>query len=102
MEITLIFPHQLFENHPGIRAKRSIALIADGLILGGDPQWPLIIHPRKRQLHSQSMKAYQERLKADGHQVILLEPKDGENTSDLLIQLIESGYQIIRRTQNVS
>ena len=94
MEITLIFPHQLFENHPGIRAKRSIALIADGLILGGDPQWPLIIHPRKRQLHSQSMKAYQERLKADGHQVILLEPKDGENTSDLLIQLIESGYQI--------
>jgi deoxyribodipyrimidine photolyase-related protein len=38
MEITLVFPHQLFEHHPGIQAHRSVALIADGLILGGDPK----------------------------------------------------------------
>ena len=93
MEITLVFPHHLFEHHPGIHANRSIALIADGLILGGDPQWPLTIHPRKRQLHQQSMLAYQKRLESQGHRLITLTPNAQQQTSDLLGELIDSGYQ---------
>ena len=93
MEVTLVFPHQLFEHHPGICANRSIALIADGLILGGDPQWPLTIHPRKQQLHQQSMLAYKKRLESKGHSVFTLTPNEQQQTSDLLNQLIDSGYQ---------
>ena len=93
MDITLVFPHQLFEHHPGIQANRSIALMADGLILGGDPQWPLTIHPRKFELHQQSMLAYKKRLESKGHSVITLTPNAQQQTSDLLIQLIDSGYQ---------
>ena len=93
MEVTLVFPHQLFEHHPRIRANRSIALIADGLILGGDPQWPLTIHPRKQQLHQQSMLAYKKRLESKGHSVFTLTPNEQQQTSDLLNQLIDSGYQ---------
>ena len=93
MEITLVFPHQLFEHHPGIQANRSIALIAEGLILGGDPQWPLTIHPRKFELHQQSMLAYKKRLESKGHSVLTLTPNAQQQTSDLLIQLIDSGYQ---------
>ncbi len=93
MDITLVFPHQLFEQHPGIQANRSIALIADGLILGGDPQWPLTIHPRKLQLHQQSMLAYQHHLESKGHSVLALTPNEHQQTSDLLNQLIDSGYQ---------
>ena len=93
MDITLVFPHQLFEHHPGIQANRSIALMADGLILGGDPQWPLTIHPRKFELHQQSMLAYKKRLESKGHSVLTLTPNAQQQTSDLLIQLIDSGYQ---------
>ena len=93
MEITLVFPHQLFEHHPGIQADRSVALIADGLILGGDPEWPLTIHPRKLQLHQQSMLAYKKQLESKGHNVLTLTPNKQQQTSDLLNQLIGSGYQ---------
>lgn len=93
MDITLVFPHQLFEHHPGIQANRSIALMADGLILGGDPQWPLTIHPRKLELHQQSMLAYKKRLESKGHSVLTLTPNEQQQTSDLLNQLIDSGYQ---------
>ena len=93
MDITLVFPHQLFEHHPGIQANRSIALIADGLILGGDPHWPLTIHPRKLQLHQQSMLAYKKRLESKGHNVLTLTPNEKQQTSDLLKKLIDSGYQ---------
>ncbi len=93
MEITLVFPHQLFEHHPGIQTNRSIALIADGLILGGDPEWPLTIHPRKLQLHQQSMLAYKKQLESKGHNVLTLTPNKQQQTSDLLNQLIGSGYQ---------
>ena len=93
MEITLVFPHQLFEHHPGIQTNRSIALIADGLILGGDPEWPLTIHPRKLQLHQQSMLAYKKQLESKGHNVLTLTPNEKQQTSDLLKKLIDSGYQ---------
>lgn len=93
MDITLVFPHQLFEHHPGIQANRSIALMADGLILGGDPQWPLTIHPRKFELHQQSMLAYKKLLESKGHSVLTLTPNAQQQTSDLLNQLIDSGYQ---------
>ena len=93
MDITLVFPHQLFEHHPGIQANRSVALIADGLILGGDPEWPLTIHPRKLQLHQQSMLAYKKQLESKGHNVLTLTPNKQQQTSDLLNQLIGSGYQ---------
>ncbi len=93
MEITLVFPHQLFEHHPGVRAERTIALCADGLILGGDPLWPLSIHPRKQRFHLQSMKAYQKRLEDDGYNVIKVVPKQGEKTTNLLERLIGTGYQ---------
>ena len=93
MDVTLVFPHQLFEHHPGICDNRPVALIADGLILGGDPLWPLTIHPRKHQLHQQSMQAYQKRLESKGHAVLRLVPNDNQQTSDLLNQLIDSGYR---------
>ena len=93
MEITLVFPHQLFEHHPGICDNRSIALIADALILGGDPQWPLTIHPRKLKLHQQTMLAYQKDLASKGFSVCILTPNQNQQTSDLLNQLIDSGYQ---------
>ena len=40
-ETTLIYPHQLFANHPAVRRGCEIRLIEDPLFFGNDPQtWP--------------------------------------------------------------
>ena len=39
------------------------------------------------------MQAYEKRLESKGHAVLRLVPNDNQQTSDLLNQLIDSGYQ---------
>jgi deoxyribodipyrimidine photolyase-related protein len=73
MEITLVFPHQLFCKHPAIRSGRDIWLIEDPLYLGSDPHWPLQMHVQKLVLHRASMKAYAAELEAAGHGVHYIE-----------------------------
>lgn len=69
MEITLIFPHQLFKNHPAVAQGREIQLIEDPLFFGNDPHWPAAMHCQKLMLHRASMKAYAAELEAAGHHV---------------------------------
>lgn len=69
---TLIFPHQLFENHPAIAKGRPIYLCEDPLIFGNDPNYPIAFHKQKLVLHRASMQAYAEELQSLGHRVILI------------------------------
>lgn len=69
---TLIFPHQLFENHPAIAKGRPIYLVEDPLIFGNDPNYPIAFHKQKLVLHRASMQAYAEELQALGHEVIVI------------------------------
>ena len=73
METTLIFPHQLFKNHPAVARGREIQLIEDPLFFGNDPHWPAAMHCQKLMLHRASMKAYAAELEADGHDVHYVE-----------------------------
>ncbi len=41
---TLIFPHQLFEDHPAIEKGRSIYLAEDPLFFGNDEHYPVAFH----------------------------------------------------------
>lgn len=72
LSITLIFPHQLFENHPAVEKGRSIYLIEDPLFFGNDPKYPVRFHKQKLVLHRASMQAYAEELRAHGHEVIVI------------------------------
>lgn len=47
MEITLIYPHQLFARHPAVAKNRPIHLIEDPLFFGNDPHWPTAMHAQK-------------------------------------------------------
>lgn len=61
----LIFPHQLFAEHPGFaEAPDRIILIEDPLFFG-DTQYPMAFHKQKLWLHRASMARYQARLEAD-------------------------------------
>ncbi len=55
MELTLIFPHQLFDPHPAIGAGREILLLEDPLFFGRDARWPLRLHRQKLVLHRDSL-----------------------------------------------
>ena len=76
MEVTLIYPHQLFAQHPAIAKGRSIHLIEEPLFFGTDVRWPAMMHRQKLMLHRASMKAYEAELMAQGHRVSYVEFSD--------------------------
>lgn len=69
---TLIFPHQLFENHPALAKGRPIYLAEDPLMFGNDPHHRVAFHKQKLVLHRASMQAYAEELRAHGYEVIVI------------------------------
>ena len=44
MDLSVVFPHQLFEHHPALQPGRAVALIEDPLLFGTDPRWPIQVH----------------------------------------------------------
>jgi len=59
--VTLIFPHQLFKDHPALNKSRVIYLIEDPLFFG-DENYPAKFHKQKLIFHRASMIAYKEYL----------------------------------------
>ncbi|MCU0342519.1 MAG: cryptochrome/photolyase family protein [Ignavibacterium sp.] len=71
-EATLIFPHQLFQQHPALDKSRQVFLIEDPLFFG-DVRYPLNFHKKKLIFHRASMKAYEDYLTDQGYDVIYLQ-----------------------------
>lgn len=77
--LLLIFPHQLFERHPGLASKpHRVALIEDSLFFG-DTAHPARFHQQKLWLHRATMKRYEQLLRKSGHAVDYVEHVQGEN-----------------------
>tara|TARA_Y100000817_G_scaffold294303_1_gene268084 strand:+ start:322 stop:1797 length:1476 start_codon:yes stop_codon:yes gene_type:complete len=79
MEYTLIYPNQLFLNHPGISRNRRSILIEDPLFFG-DNKYPVNYHKQKLVLHHMSMRRYLSTKLQDGYEIELV------NYSDLKIK----------------
>lgn len=89
MEITLIYPHQLFASHPGVSHQRTVYLIEDPLFFGNDLRWPCSMHRQKLLLHRLSMNAYARKLADDGLMVEQIKAADSlKTTSDQLLEKI--------------
>lgn len=67
--VTLIFPHQLFAEHPAIEEGRPVFLAEDPLFFGNDRHHPVAFHKQKLVLHRASMMAYADELREAGHDV---------------------------------
>lgn len=93
MELSLVFPHQLFEHHPAIGPGRAVALIEDPLLFGSDPEWPLQVHRQRLLLHRASMNAYAEGLQAKGFTVLRLLRGQAPSTTEILSGLLDQGYR---------
>ena len=93
MELTLIFPHQLFADHPCLKSGRSVALIEDPLFFGTDPQWPMQVHRQRVLLHRASMSAYADTLRERGHHVVQRHHHQASNTEGHLQSLVDQGFR---------
>ncbi len=93
MDITLIYPHQLFYEHPSVRKGRAVALIEDPLLFGTDPSSPMRIHRQRALLHRASMESYAEDLRGQGFEVIVQRHHLARQTSGHLSILWNKGYR---------
>lgn len=84
---TLVFPHQLFENHPAIRCEWPVFLLEEHLFF---QQYPF--HKQKLAFHRASMKFYQRHLESRGVTVIYIDAVDHKSdVRYLLPDLLQQG-----------
>jgi len=90
---TLIYPHQLYADHPGIAIDRLHVLIEDTLFFG-DPYHPAQFHKQKLMLHRASMKRYQhDILETEGFQTEYIDYQRAYQSLDGVFKwLMEEGY----------
>lgn len=68
MQAAIIFPHQLFEQHPALRGAAAVFLVEDPLLFSH-----YRFHRSKLILHRASMAVYADGLRRSGHKVHLVE-----------------------------
>ena len=93
MQITLIFPHQLFADHPALQPGRPVVLLEDPLLFGTDPRWPLRVHLQRLLLHRASITAYVKRLRDQGFEVRHRPHHLAATTAEHLQQLWQDGVR---------
>ena len=93
MEISLIYPHQLFADHPALQQGRPVALIEDPLFFGTDPRWPLRVHQQRLLLHRASMACFAAALQEKGWSVVQQRHDAAADTAGHLELLRQAGYR---------
>jgi deoxyribodipyrimidine photolyase-related protein len=89
--ITLIFPHQLFRQHPALSKERSIYLVEEHLFF---TQYNF--HRQKIRFHRASMQFYRHWLQQQGYQVVYVEAREARSDVRVLIpSLSAAGAQHI-------
>ncbi len=65
--ILLIFPHQLFAKHPGLKLDPDQVVFLEDSLFFGDARYPAQFHKQKLWLHRATMKRFADRLKDKGY-----------------------------------
>ena len=89
MEVTLVFPHQLFRFHPALAKGRPVFLIEDQLYFS-----QYRFHQQKLVLHRAALKQYQSYLQEQGYQTHYIENTDAD-LGKLFHRLKEEGFQSV-------
>lgn len=89
-EAALIYPHQLFEKHPALSARRMHFLIEDPLFFT-----QYAFHKQKLFFHRASMLTYQQWLEKKGYQTKYIGHNEITHSGDISNILHEQGYKKI-------
>ncbi|MEM6660629.1 MAG: cryptochrome/photolyase family protein [Pseudomonadota bacterium] len=92
----IIFPHQLFAEHPGLDEKPDRIVLVEDPLFFGDPQYPATFHKQKLWLHRATMAHYAERLKGEGWAVEIVKYRRATGMiARLVADLAEAGVDRI-------
>lgn len=90
-EVSLLFPHQLFTNHPALAKERNVVLTEDELFFR-----QFAFHKQKLVLHRASMRHYADTLQQKGFTVTYIATGDkGDNIQGLVKSLKKNGVGAI-------
>lgn len=85
-EATLIYPHQLFLEHPALAKERPVYLVEEPLFFTEFPT-----HTQKLLLHRLSMKAYEQRLIERGYTVTYISATEVKTTEEVFVHIARDG-----------
>lgn len=90
MEAIVIYPHQLFAQHPALAVGRLVYLVEEPLLLTHNPA-----HVQRLLLHRLSLRAYQRRLESQGFVVRYLEIATLKNSAAVFECLHKDGVRVL-------
>lgn len=96
---SLVFPHQLFPQHPALSKQRPVFVIEDSLFFGDKFAAPGQFHVQKIVLHRASMKAFAAELSAQGYTVTYLSYDRSKTIEQVIEPLIDEGYRHFHLTE---
>jgi len=91
MQATLVFPHHLFEQHPGLTDRADCVLVEDPLFFTHER-----FHFQKLVLHRAAFAEYARVCERRGHRVLTAPSADLKTTADLAPWLKQRGYTHVR------
>lgn len=68
----LVFPHQLFETHPGFELNPDRVVLIEDSLFFGDYRYPLRFHKQKLWFHRATMRRFQKRVDEVGFPTVYL------------------------------
>ena len=69
----IIFPNQLYIDHPGLRLTPSRVVLIEDSLYFGDPHYPMRFHKQKIWLHRATMKRFEKSLQSLGYKTLYLD-----------------------------
>ena len=84
----LVFPHQLYAEHPALEDADRVVMVEDTLYFG-DPSHPMRFHKQRLWLHRASMKHYATKLERGGHAVEYVEYANERRTLHRLFERLQ-------------
>ncbi len=88
----LVFPNQLFENHPVLDGEVSSVFLIEHPLFFGDAEYPLQFHKQKLAYHRATMAAYCNRLNNKGLKCSIVQYTDGtDQLTDFCNRLKQEG-----------
>ncbi|MDT3738707.1 MAG: cryptochrome/photolyase family protein [Candidatus Kapabacteria bacterium] len=96
MEVSLIFPHQIYEFNPCVTTKRKIYLIEDHLYFT-----KMKFHKQKLVLHRAAMKFYEEYLTKYGFDVEYISFSEYTSLKDVFSRFADKGVKKIHHVETV-
>lgn len=90
MHATIIYPHQLFKEHPALEKGQKVFLVEEPLMMGEFP-----IHAQKMLLHRLSMQSYKKELESHGFDVDYISRSDVDTTQQVFQKLQQADIKTL-------